>query len=117
MNARRLIVTVSLLLVTWSAAEADSVSWIQGTTPPTKWTIQPSNPSASDVITFTGPTRVYSNSCEAERSLGGAPQLSVDTVSKVILLWFQGPVPGVCTALYQPVAGLGGDFGPLSRAR
>ena len=114
MNARRLTVTMSLLLLaTWSAAEAASISWIQGTTPPTKWTILPSNPGASDTITFSGPTRVYSNSCVAESNLGGTPQLAVDTVSKVITLWFKGPVPGVCTAIYLPVAGLSGDFGPL----
>ncbi|MBN1507046.1 MAG: hypothetical protein JW955_09380 [Sedimentisphaerales bacterium] len=113
MNARRLIVTVSVLLVTWSAVEAASVSWIEGTTSPTKWAIEPSNPGTSDTITFSGPTRVYSNSCEAERSLGGTPQLSVDSVSRVITLWFQGPVPSVCTADYRPVAGLEGDFGPL----
>jgi hypothetical protein len=33
-----------LPLVTWGVAEAASVSWINGTTSPAKWAIQPSNP-------------------------------------------------------------------------
>jgi len=113
MNARKLIVTAALLLVTWSTAEAASITWIEGTTPPATWAIQPSKPGTSDTIMFSGPTRVYSNSCEGERDLGGTPQITVDTVSKTVLLWFQGPVPGFCTKDYRPVSGLEGDFGPL----
>jgi hypothetical protein len=115
MNARKLMLVMALLpLVTWGAAKAASVSWIGGTTPPAKWAIQPSSPSTSDTITFSGPTNVYSNSCVGTKNLGGTPQISVDPVSKVILLWFQGPVPAVCTMIYMPVAGLQGDFGPLA---
>jgi hypothetical protein len=113
MNARKLIVTAALLLVTWSAADAANISWINGTTPPATWAIQPSNPGTSDIITFSGPTRVYSNSCVGESNLGGTPQITVDTVSKTVLLWFQGPVPAYCTLIYMPVAGLQGNFGPL----
>jgi len=114
MNARRLVTMVALLsLVTWSAAEAASVSWINGTTPPGQWEIQPGSPNTSDVITFSGPTNVYSNSCVGEKNLGGTPQISVDTVSKTVLMWFQGPVPAFCTLIYMPVCGLQGDFGPL----
>lgn len=114
MNARKLVWMIALLpLATWGAAEAASVSWINGTTPPATWAIEPSNPSTSDVITFSGPTNVYSNSCVGVKDLGGTPQLSVDPVSKVITLWFQGPVPVYCTLIYMPVDGLQGDFGPL----
>lgn len=115
MNARRLVMTIALLaLVTWGSAEAASVSWIDGTTPPAKWTIQPSSPGTTDTITFSGPTDVYSNSCLGVKGLGGTPQISVDPVSRVILLWLQGPVPVYCTMIYMPVCGLQGDFGPLA---
>jgi hypothetical protein len=115
MNARKTIVGVSWLLLTaWSSGQAASISWINGTNPPAAWTISPDHPGPSDTITFSGPTPVYSNSCVGESNLGGTPQLSIDPVSKVILLWFQGPAPQVCTLIYMPVAGLQGDFGPLA---
>ncbi len=114
MNARKLAMMVALLsLATWSAVDAASISWIDGTTPPAKWEIQPALPTTTAVIRFSGPTRVYSNSCVGESDLGGSPQISVDSVSKVVTLWFQGPVPVGCTKDYRPVAGLQGDFGPL----
>jgi hypothetical protein len=102
-----------LLMVLGTAAYADSAAWMPGSTPPKQWSINPVNPTPSDVIKFTGPTPVYSNSCVGERSLGGTPQILVDTKVKVVTLWFQGPVPQVCTMIYSPVAGLTGDFGPL----
>jgi hypothetical protein len=103
-----------LLLAMWGVAGAASVSWIPGSTPPADWTISPANPGTTDVITFSGPTRVYSNFCEGEQDLGGTPQLSIDSGSNVILLWFQGPPPAACTKDYTPVEGLQGDFGPLA---
>jgi hypothetical protein len=113
MNARRFVTVAALLLATWNAVEADSVSWISGETPPRGWEIQPAVPTTADVIAFSGPTKVYSNSCVGERVLGGTPQVSVDNASKTVTLWFQGPAPAVCTADYRPVCGLQGDFGPL----
>jgi hypothetical protein len=84
-----------------------------GSTPPKQWTIDPANPTPADTIQFSGPTAVYSNSCVGERGLGGTPQILVDTKTKVVTLWFKGPVPQVCPAIVSPVAGLVGDFGPL----
>jgi len=102
------------LLMGWGAAYAESVAWMPGSSTALKqWTIDPPNPTPTDVITFTGPTTVYSNACVGERTLGGTAQLLVDTKAKVIMLWFKGPVPQVCTMIYSPVAGLKGDFGPL----
>ena len=85
-----------------------------GYEPPAKWSISPANPGTSDRHQFSGPTKVYSNSCVAESSLGGTPQLSIDPVSKVILLWFKGPAPQACPKIYMPVCGLEGEFGPLA---
>ena len=107
------IAAFGLLLMVWSVAYADSVSWTPGSIGPKQWSIDPANPTPSDVIKFTGPTTVYSNSCVGERGLGGTPQVLVDPKAKVVTLWFQGPVPQVCTMIYSPVAGLQGDFGPL----
>jgi hypothetical protein len=104
---------VVLLVLVAGAASAESVSWVAGILPPKDWSIEPAKPSPADVIQFTGPTTVYSNACVGERSLGGTPQLLVDTKVRVVTLWFQGPVPQVCTLIYSPVAGLKGEFGPL----
>ncbi|MCL5279352.1 MAG: right-handed parallel beta-helix repeat-containing protein [Planctomycetes bacterium] len=114
MNVRSVAICAGgLLLLGWGIASADSVTWISGSLPLKEWSIDPAHPTPTDVIQFSGPTTVYSNSCLGERSLGGTPQLLIDTKAKVITLWFKGPVPQVCTMIYSPVAGLKGDFGPL----
>jgi len=113
MNARSVAMSAALLVMLWSAAYGDSVSWVPGGTAPKQWSIDPANPTPADVIQFTGPTSVFSNSCVGERTLGGTPQILVDTKTKIVTLWFKGPVPQVCTMIYSPVAGLKGDFGPL----
>src|SRR4030042_2036894 len=113
MNVRSVAIGVVLLLVLGSAAYAQTVSWLPGSTAPRQWSIDPVNPTPSDVITFSGPTAVYSNSCIGERSLGGTPQILIDSKARVVTLWFKGPVPEVCTMIYSPVAGLQGGLGPL----
>ena len=113
MNARKVLFIALLPALLWQSAMAEDITWILGTTPPAQWTISPGNPGLSDVITFSGPTKVYSNSCVATNGLGGTPQLSIDPSMKVITLWFQGPTSGVCPMIYMPVCGLEGGFGPL----
>lgn len=113
MSARKVVTSIFLLLLVGSLTQAESVSWTLGKLPPDQWTIDPVEPTPSDIITFSGPTKVFGNSCEGERNLGGTPELLIDPVSKVILLWFEGPAPEVCPAIYMPVCGLDGDFGPL----
>jgi hypothetical protein len=115
MNVRRVtICACGLLLMGCGTVFADSVTWISGSLPLAEWSLDPVHPTPADVIQFAGPTTVYSNSCVGERNLGGTPQLTVDTKAKVITLWFKGPVPQVCTMIYNPVAGLQGSFGPLA---
>ncbi len=113
MNARKILFIVLPAALLWQSAMAESVDWTLGTTPPAGWTISPANPSSSDIITFAGPTKVYSNSCVGENALGGPPGLSIDPTSKTILLWFQGVTTGMCPLIYMPVCGVDGDFGPL----
>ena len=114
MNVRSVAIhAFVLLLMLWSTADATSVSWISGITPPKQWAIDPANPTPSDVIRFSGPTPLYSNVCDAERALDGTPQLLVDTKARVITLWFQGPAPQICPLFFNPVVGLQGEFGPL----
>ncbi len=96
---------------------AASVSWIDGmgATAPSGWSISPSNPTTTSVITFKGPTdQSYGNSCAAEGEYGGKPYLSVNTTTKTIELKFQGPAPSWCTMIYKPAVGFQGDFGPLA---
>jgi len=99
------------------ALPTSGVSWISGTTPPVAWTLNPTNPSTAQIITFNGPTGVYGNSCAGEQAEGGQPILTVDTTSKVVELEFIGPPPAFCTLIYQPVCGLQGQFGPLASGR
>jgi hypothetical protein len=96
---------------------ADSVEWISGlgATAPSGWSISPSNPSATNVISFSGPTdKSYGNSCTAEVAFGGAPYLSVNNSTKTIELKFQGPAPTTCTMILKPAVGFRGEFGPLA---
>lgn len=113
MNARKILFSVLLPVLLWSSAQAESIKWTLGTTPAAQWSISPANPGPSDVITFSGPTKVYSNSCVAENAMGGPPGLSIESASKTILLWFQGETTGICPMIYMPVCGVEGDFGPL----
>jgi hypothetical protein len=114
MNARTILLGVLLPVLLWGTTQAASVSWKPGTTPPAQWTINPASPGTSDLIKFSGPTEVHSNSCLAEAALGGTPQLSINPTTKVIQLWFQGPPPTMCPLIYMPVCGLEGEFGPLA---
>ncbi len=76
------------------------------------------NPSPTDVITFRGPTDTsYSNSCDAEATLGGTPYLLISNVTKTIELKFQGPAPVVCPMIWKPAVGFQGDFGPLAAGK
>ncbi|MEN6425756.1 MAG: choice-of-anchor Q domain-containing protein [Phycisphaerales bacterium] len=113
MNAKKAILSTLLATLLWQSALAESIDWTLGATPVAGWTISPTNPGPSDVITFSGPTKVYSNSCVGENAMGGPPGLSIDPVSKTILLWFQGTTTGICPLIYMPVCGVEGDFGPL----
>jgi len=110
--ATAVIVTVFLCGPIWAA----SVAWIDGmgAVAPSGWSISPSNPSTTTVITFKGPTdKSYGNSCNAEQAFGGAPYLSINNSTKTIELKFQGPAPAMCILIYKPAVGFQGDFGPL----
>lgn len=86
-----------------------------GAVAPSQWSISPSSPSTTNVISFSGPTdKVYGNSCQAEATFGGTPYLSVNSFTRTIELKFQGPAPSTCILIYKPAVGLRGDFGPLS---
>ena len=97
MSARKTLLMTLLVLATLGRGlDAASVSWISGDSGPKSWGISPDEPSIVDVVTFSGPTNVFSNSCDAERTLGGTPRILVDQELKLVLLWFQGPGPQIC---------------------
>jgi hypothetical protein len=82
---------------------------------PSGWSISPSHPSTTDVISFSGPTdKSYGNSCAAEMTFGGTPYLSVNSAAKTVELRFQGPAPAMCTMILKPAVGFRGQFGPLA---
>ncbi len=116
----RIVVTILVILSFGSIVPGASVDWIAGAgaTPPAGWSITPSNPSTTDVISFTGPTdRSYGNSCVAAGNLGGTPYLSIDDATKTVELKFQGPAPEWCTMIYMPAVGFQGNFGPLAAGK
>jgi len=116
MKARIAIVLTAIVFLCGPVGAA-TVGWIDGigATAPTQWSINPSSPSTTDVISFSGPTdKVYGNSCNAEASYGGTPYLSINSSAKTIELKFQGPVSGICPLIYKPAVGFRGEFGPLA---
>ncbi|MBN1362835.1 MAG: hypothetical protein JW993_19710 [Sedimentisphaerales bacterium] len=116
MKSNMIVMTLALAALLYGPSAAQTVSWIPGQSPPGAWTISPSAPGPSDEISFSGPLDVvsYTNDCVAEANLGGSVQISVDTINKIIDVWFQGPAPTICPLIYQPVCGLKGTFGPLT---
>ncbi len=127
-------VLILLTAVLACAVRAGEVSWIAGTSSPSQWSVQPGEPNETEMIRFSGPTRLYQNQYLAEQALG-KPALQVDTAGRRIQLRFepqarshpdvtrlllrQGfesrftPPAGRQAQTTQPVCGLRGSFGPL----
>jgi len=116
MKARIEIIVMAALFFCGPVGAA-SVGWIDGigAVAPAGWSITPSNPVTTTVITFKGPTnQSYGNSCNAEAAYGGTPYLSINNATKTIELKFQGPAPTMCILIYKPAVGFQGEFGPLT---
>jgi hypothetical protein len=96
------------------------VDWVDGSNIPISWnwSIYPSHfpplPHPPGTVPFSGPTGVFSNEGCAIVDLGGTPTITIDPNQKTIELWFQPPAPNDCLAVWLPVCGLIGWFGPLS---
>ncbi len=105
---------ILIILCLCSFASAATTSWINGITGPSDWTIDPPNPDQTDTISFSGPIGLHGNTCFARADLGGNPMISVDSINRIVELWFQGPAPTQCTLEWNPVSGLQGNFGPLA---
>lgn len=119
MKKGKIAASLTLAVLLCGLLHAAEVDWKDGISPPSAWTLTPSNPTGSSVISFSGPLDInsYGNSCAAEASLGGTPQLTVDSFNRVVQLWFQGPAPTQCILIYKPVCGLEGTFGPLTEGK
>ena len=110
-------ITIIAIVFLCGSVHAASVTWIDGlgAVAPSGWSITPTNPSTTSVISFQGPTdKKYGNSCNAEMAFGGKPYLSINNSTRTVELKFQGPPPTVCTLILKPAVGLQGDFGPLA---
>jgi hypothetical protein len=91
-NAQPMLAILTVVLA--GAARAGEISWIAGKSSPPQWSVQPREPNETDVIRFSGPTRVYASQHLAEQALGGAPELQIDTVGRKIQLRFEPPAGG-----------------------
>ena len=114
MKTKNIFLFILISLCLCPLISAATPSWIYGTTGPSGWTIDPPNPDQTDTISFSGPIGLHGNSCFARADLGGDPMISVDSINRIIELWFQGPAPVQCILIWQPVSGLQGEFGPLA---
>jgi hypothetical protein len=123
MKRQSILICFVVMTAGTSAYSADwQLDWVDGENIPSSWNwgIYPSPlhfpPSSHPpgTVLFSGPTGVFSNDCYAEYDLGGTPTITIDPNQKTIELWFQPPAPNMCLAVYKPVCGLNGWFGPLS---
>jgi hypothetical protein len=111
----RTLISQFIIVVLFASAifgDDPNVSWVSGENPP-ELSRLPANPTTNDVITFTIPTDTYSNHWRAEQILGGKPTLTIDSAQRRIDLKIVPPAPEFAPALYDPVSGLEGQFGPL----
>lgn len=115
-DGRAMLGFLALVLLVAARVCGDEVVWIAGASSPTNWSIHPTEPNDGGMIFFSGPTRVYANSCVAERALGGKPVLKIDMSKREVRLAFQPPADEDCTTL-SPVCGLEGSFGYLPAGR
>lgn len=122
MKIQSILVWIVVMTANTSVYSADwQVYWVPGENIPGtwEWNIYPSHflpppPLPPGTVPFSGPTGVFGNSCYAAYDFGGIPTITIDPKQKTIELWFKPPAPGMCPAVYLPVCGLNGWFGPLS---
>lgn len=112
MQRTRMFVS-ALVFVLCVAISAYSQSWIHAEDGcPDGFSISPDNPTTSDLIYFSGPTETFSNDCYAGHQMG-RPTINIDYNKKIIELVFEPLPPGMCIAVWDPVCGIEGSFGPL----
>ncbi len=101
-----------LLFVTPDIAGGAEVDWLPGETGPENWSIIPIQPTASDIVHFSGPTAGYENVCMAVTATG-IPRFTVNSAAHSIQLVFDLAPVKRCANVLDPVCGLTGSIGPL----
>lgn len=110
----KFVLSALLFVILSASLYGDEIHFLSGEWPPYGWSLWPSNPTAKDVIYFEGPLdQVYSNSCYAAVAAGAEPALTVTTGSVQVESGVPVPPGTYCLALWDPVCGLAGEFGPL----
>ena len=120
MKRQSILVWIVVMTASTSVYSADwQVHCVAGDNIPGtwEWNIYPSHflpppPHPPGTVPFSGPTGVFGNCCDAAVNFGGIPTITIDPNQKTIELWFKPPAPGFCPAVYLPVFGLNGWFGP-----
>ena len=103
--------SVNMLVSPNTAGEAE-VAWVSGETGPEGWSLAPLQPTASDILHFSGTTAKYGNECMAITATG-TPSAVVNLAAHSIQLLFELAPVKRCSSVWDPVCGLGGRFGPL----
>ena len=119
---RRATIVVGLV---WAAVfcaglqstNGDTVGWhiVTNGSPTTAFTLNPANPTTTNVIHFVAPTdgQMYINSCFASVAKGD-PTISVDSTNQTVSVSFSPPVTNrACPLIVLPVSGVDGEIGPL----
>jgi len=80
------------------------------------WTINPIDPNTTNIISFSGHTRPYSNDCYFYRATQDLPPiLTVSYEARAIEMSFHTDPSMFCIDLWDPLYGsIEGEFGPLS---
>ena len=105
----------AIIFLTFQSTYAPA-EWLRFGSDSSVFAIDPSMPTATDVIKLSHPLdrRVYRNACEARRFFGD-PSLVLDEARRTAEIRLGTPDPfAVCTTDYNPVSGLTGEFGPLA---
>lgn len=107
--------------------------WLLGLVPPSQLSIIPQSPTHYETISFSAPmksrnfssfitpqlrqfrTETFSNSLWAEIFMGGTPTITINSDNKTVELSYEPPtVVDDGGAVFDPVEGVQGSFGPLS---
>ena len=110
-----LVLVLAYAVVCVASGAQIQIEWFNGEDPPTEeWTLEPANPTTSDVISFSGYTEVIGNMwCAEEMTVN--PNITIYDSARFVELTFDGGAGECFWYFWNPVYGyIQGSFGPLA---
>lgn len=98
-----------------SSGQSATVQYHPGTNSPPTLSLEPTNPTAADVVRFTAALdgQIKGNACYAAWDYRGYPYISIDHTGKTVGVTWRGPIMPFCNDVWDPVNGLEGELGTL----